>query len=223
MKHTAQLVLMAGALFFSVLPGCRTIPLDEHAGSRLLVGPVSLADPTPTAELLVHLLNSCRSLQPGVPIDLEILVRDRRVGPKPETKRLLEEQITSGLDWGKTTFQCRRISLENALELLVACVGLDFHISPWAHKGRVLVEIGPPELVRDHPRVTRRTYRIPNEHSKAFASLPPLLSPGGITLAYDPEHRMLTVIDNACESTAEWIVTTIGAERIDEASHLPEL
>ena len=155
-------------------------------------------------------------------MDIRYCVRDRRVSDNPETEYFQEPNASAMSDWGNSSIQCSSaIPIEAALELVLA-PNLYFHVSPYASP-KPRINIGPPELVRDHPAIVRRTYKAPKNRAKMLAKLPARLSATGTSLAYDSQSGLLNVIDDEQNSTAGELLDAVGAKQILRNPQIPEI
>ena len=221
MKFTSQIRNIAVILLFMPLLGCRSVTVDEKTASIVQVGPIAITNSVPLAKLVRSVLLTIPNRR-SVPIDCVFVLRDRKVSDEPVISTLSEESISTFAEWGNSSFSCRSVRMENALRVIL-CDGLDFHVDSWTRPGRLLVTVGPAELVQPHPKIKRRTYKIPEEHAGNFTNLPPILAAKGISMAYDPVKKWLTVIDNEWESVSSEMLELIGAKRIDKAMQENEL
>ena len=155
-------------------------------------------------------------------MDIRYCVRDRRVSDNPITEYFQEPNASAMADWGNSSIQCSSaIPIEAALELVLA-PNLDFHVSPFASP-KPRISIGPPELVRDHPAVVRRTYKVPKNRAKMLAKLPARLSATGVSMAYDPQSGLLNVIDDEQRSAVGELLDAVGAVRVPRNPPIPEI
>ena len=219
MKHSKAHYIFIALLLLPLISGCATTRTDN---ARITAGPLTVSQPTPIPDLVAQIIATARNNTGPISIDIRYCVRDRRVSDKPKTEYFQEPNASAMADWGNSSIQCSSaIPIEAALELALA-PNLDFHVSPFASP-KPRISIGPPELVRDHPAIVRRTYKVPKNRAKMLAKLPARLSATGICLAYDPQSGLLNVIDDEQSSTADDLLRAIGAKEIIRNPQIPEL
>ena len=219
MKHPKACDVFLALLLLPLISGGATPPSDEV---RFTAGPLTASQPTPIPVLVQQLLASARNNAGHVSFDVRYCVRDRRVSDNPQTEYFQEPNASAMADWGNSSIQCSSaIPIEAALELVLA-PNLDFHVSPFASP-KPRISIGPPELVRDHPAVVRRTYKVPKNRAKMLAKLPARLSAAGVSMAYDPQSGLLNVIDDEQRSAVGELLDAVGAVRVPRNPPIPEI
>ncbi len=219
MKSINQYSAFIALILLSLLSGCMTPPSNN---TQLTVGPLSISKPTPIPELVQQILTTAKYNNGPASYTPRFYVRDCQVSDNPTTQYFREPNSEAMAVWGNSSIYCSTaIPIEAALEIILS-PNLDFHVSPYADSGPC-IDIGPPELVRDHPSIARRTYKIPKKRAKMLAKLPSRLSATGTCLAYDPKSGLLNVIDDEQDSTVGELLEAIGAKRIIRNPQIPEL
>ncbi|NCD14826.1 MAG: hypothetical protein EOL92_06285 [Bacteroidia bacterium] len=217
MKHiNAYSTFIALILLVS---GCATTRTDN---ARITAGPLTVSQPTPIPDLVAQIIATARNNTGPLSMDIRYCVRDCRVSDKPKTEYFQEPNASAMADWGNSSIQCSSaIPIEAALELALA-PNLDFHVSPFSSP-KPRISIGPPELVRDHPAIVRRTYKVPKNRAKMLAKLPARLSATGASMAYDPQSGLLNVIDDEQHSTVGELLDAVGAKQVIRNPQIPEI
>ena len=219
MKHTKIYYGFIALLLLPLISGCATTQSDK---ARITAGPLTVSQPTPIPNLVVQAIATARNNIGPISMEIRYCVRDRRVSDNPKTEYFQEPNASAMADWGNSSIQCSSaIPIEAALELVLA-PNLDFHVSPYASP-KPRINIGPPELVRDHPAIVRRTYKVPKNRAKMLANIPARLSATGASIAYDPQSSLLNVIDNQQHSTVGELLDAIGAKQILRNLQIPEI
>ena len=219
MKHTKAYYGFIALLLLPLFSGCATTRTDD---ARITAGPLTVSQPTPISDLVAQVIATARNNTGPISIDIRYCVRDCRVSDNPATKFFQEPNASAMADWENSSIQCSSaIPIEAALELVLA-PNLDFHVSPFASP-KPRISIGPPELVRDHPAVVRRTYKVPKNRAKMLAKLPARLSAAGVSMAYDPQSGLLNVIDDEQRSAVGELLDAVGAVRILRNPPIPEI
>ena len=217
MKHiNAYSAFIALILLVS---GCATTRTDN---ARITAGPLTVSQPTPIPDLVAQIIATARNNTGPISIDIRYCVRDCRVSDNPAIKFFQEPNASAMADWGNSSIQCSSaIPIEAALELVLA-PNIDFHVSPFASPNP-RISIGPPELVRDHPAIVRRSYKVPKNRAKMLAKLPARLSATGVSMAYDQQSGLLNVIDDEHNSAVGELLDAVGAMQIPQNSQIPEI
>ena len=219
MKHAKAYYGFIALLLLSLFSGCATTLTDD---ARITAGPLTVSQPTPIPDLVAQIIATARNNTGPISIDIRFCVRDCRVSDNPETEYFQEPNASAMADWGNSSIQCSSaIPIEAALEVVLA-PNLDFHVSPYASP-KPRINIGPPELVRDHPAIVRRTYKIPKNRAKMLAKLPSRLLATGASLAYDPQSGLLNVIDDENNSAVGELLDAVGAKQILRSPQIPEI
>ena len=219
MKPTKAHFIFIALLLPPLISGCATNRPDK---ARITAGPLTVSQPTPIPELVAQIIATARNNMGPLSMDVRYCVRDRRVSDTPETEYFQAPNASAMADWGNSSIQCSAaIPIEAALELVLA-PNLDFHVSPFATP-KPRISIGPPELVRDHPAVVRRTYKVPKNRAKMLAKLPARLSATGISMAYDPQSGLLNVVDDEQRSAVGELLDSVGAKQIIRNPQIPEI
>ena len=219
MKHTKIYYGFIALLLLPLISGCATTQSDK---ARITAGPLTVSQPTPIPNLVAQVVATARNNTGPISMDIRYCVRDRRVSDNPKTEYFQNPNASAMADWGNSSIQCSSaIPIEAALELVLA-PNLDFHVSPFASP-KPRISIGPPELVRDHPAIVRRTYKVPKNRAKMLAKLPTILSATGASMAYDPQSGLLNVIDDEQHSTVGKLLDAVGAKQIFRNPQIPEI
>ena len=219
MKHTKTYCRLIALLLLPLISGCATTRSDN---ARITAGPLTVSQPTPISDLVAQVIATARNNTGPISIDTRYCVRDRRVSDNPETEYFQQPDASAIADFGNSTIQISSaIPIEAALELVLA-PNLDFHVSPFASP-KPHISIGPPELVRDHPAIVRRTYKVPKNRAKMLAKLPSSLSATGASIAYDPQSGLLNVIDDENNSAVGELLDAVGAKQILPNPQIPEI
>ena len=219
MKHIKTYHVYIAILLLPLISGCATTRPDN---ARITAGPLTVSQPTPIPELVQQILATARNNTGPISMDIRYCVRDRRVTDNTEAEYFQEPNASAMADWGNSSIQCSTaIPIEAALELVLA-PNLDFHVSPFASP-KLRINIGPPELVSDHPAIVRRTYKVPKNRAKMLANIPARLSATGASIAFDPQSGLLNVIDNEQHSTVGELLDAIGAKQNIRNPQIPEI
>ena len=219
MKHIKSYYAFIALLLLPLISGCATTRSDN---TRITAGPLTVSQPVPIPDLVARIIATAGNNTGPISMDIRYCVRDCRVSDNPATQYFQEPNPSAMADWGNSSIYCSSaIPIEAALELVLG-PNLDFHVSPYASP-KPRINIGPSELVRDHPAIVRRTYKVPKNRAKMLAKLPPRLSATGTCLAYDPKMGLLNVIDDAQSSTADELLRAVGAKIIIRNPQIPEL
>lgn len=221
MKQTKVHYIFTAFMLPALLSGCATPPTDTD-NAHMTAGPLAVLQPTPISDLVPQILATARNRNGPITLDVRYCVRDCRVGENPATEYFQKPNATAIADWGYSSIQCASaLPIEAALELALA-PNLDFHMNPFASP-KPCISIGPSELVEDHPAIVRRTYKVPRNRAKMLSKLPSRLSATGISMAYDPQSGLLTVIDDEQHSTAGALLDAVGARPVLQNPQIPEI
>lgn len=219
MKHNSAYYLFIALLLLPLMSGCATTRTDN---ARITAGPLTVSQPIPIPNLVARIIATAGNNTGPISMDIRYCVRDCRISDNPATQYFQEPNPSAMADWGNSSIYCSSaIPIEAALELVLG-PNLDFHVSPYASP-KPRINIGPPELVRDHPAIVRRTYKVPKNRAKMLAKLPARLSATSASMAFDPQSGLLNVIDDKQHSTVGELLDAIGAKQILRNSQIPEI
>lgn len=167
--------------------------------------------------------------------ELRLLVRDVRPKADPQTLVMTSGDLirawsgqctnTTPTDGDllrtaelRVSLDLREVVLTNALQTIASVIGYVFAISSDG-----TMELGPAELVGEHPVLVRRGYELPPARRvRRLRCLPKELSLTGDSLAYDDSEGVLCIIDDPESiNMVDQILCVMGFQQIGR-SEFPE-
>jgi hypothetical protein len=154
-----------------------------------------------------------------------IYSRDTRVIEQPKPLIMTHDQIVgsignsisestpSSVQISAITLNLENVSLLHALDFICEVSGNEYEINA-PRDGVIAISIGPSELIGSHPRLRRRSFRFEHPTPNGLSGIAKELSAVGPSLAFNPDSRLLTVIDDPSESFSDFLIDLLGAKLI---------
>ena len=175
-------------------------------------------------QLMGHILGKVTQNDPEYSIEIVIRLRDRRSALHPEAVTLTTQDVLAHYASPKpdivallspelrdTALACDEIPFASLMELVGGSHDFEVTVAQ-AESQSYRIGLAPSELKGGHTCLSRFIYQVPKGKSDYFKKVPLLLPCAGPGLAFDPQTRILTIIDSFPGSVSDSLAEALGCE-----------